>query len=263
MTTTDAMATTDAVLSMESGSRRAELVRLFLQPIAAAVLVVGVLVWAFTTDLDAIEQVTLNAETLLRATWEHVLITIVVTVLVVVVAIPFGIVATRRWARFIAPVLIGIATIGQAAPAIGVVVLYFLFTEQEGLWAAAIPLAFVSLLPVLRNTMVGIQQVDPALVDAGRGIGMSAFTVLRRVELPLALPLILAGLRTSLVMAVGTATLALFVNGGGLGFVIDTGYKVARTTVLLTGAALTVGLALLVDWLAALAERYLGPKGLR
>jgi osmoprotectant transport system permease protein len=76
-------------------------------------------------------------------------------------------------------------------------------------------------------------------------------------------PLILAGLRTSLVLAVGTATLALFVNGGGLGFIIDSGYKVARTTVLLTGAALAVGLALLVDWLGALAERYLGPKGLR
>jgi osmoprotectant transport system permease protein len=186
-----------------------------------------------------------------------------VTVLVVVVAIPLGIVLTRRWARWIAPVFLGVATIGQAAPAIGVIVLYFLWTEQEGLWAAAVPLAFVSLLPVLRNTIVGIQQIDPALVDAGRGIGMSSFTVLRRVELPLATPLILAGLRTSLVLAVGTATLALFVNGGGLGFVIDSGYKVARPTVLLTGAALAVGLALLIDWLGALAERYLGPKGLR
>lgn len=254
---------TDAVLSVSSGSRRAELLRLFLQPIAAVVLVAGVLIWAFSQDLDAIEVVTLNSQTLLDATWEHLLITLAVTVLVVVVAIPLGIVLTRRWARRIAPIFVGIATIGQAAPAIGVVVLYFLWTEQEGLWAAAIPLAFVSLLPVLRNTMVGIQQIDPALVDAGRGIGMSAFTVLRRVELPLAVPLILAGLRTSVVLAVGTATLALFVNGGGLGFVIDSGYKVARTTVLLTGATLAVGLALLVDWLGALAERYLGPKGLR
>lgn len=257
------MSVTDAVLSTESGSRRAELVRLFLQPIAAVVLVSGVLVWAFSQELDAIEVVTLNATTLLKASGEHILITAAVTVLVVVVAIPLGIILTRRWARWIAPVFLGIATIGQAAPAIGVIVLYFLWTAQEGLWAAAIPLAFVSLLPVLRNTIVGIQQIDPALVDAGRGIGMSSFAVLRRVELPLATPLILAGLRTSLVLAVGTATLALFVNGGGLGFVIDSGYKVARTTVLLTGATLAVGLALLVDWLGALAERYLGPKGLR
>jgi osmoprotectant transport system permease protein len=257
------MSVTDAVLTTESGSRRAELIRLFMQPIAALVLVGAVLVWAFGQDLDAIEVVSLNADTLLKSTWEHVLITVAVTVLVVVVAIPLGVVLTRRWARWIAPVFLGIATIGQAAPAIGVIVLYFLWTEQEGLWAAAVPLAFVSLLPVLRNTIIGIQQIDPALVDAGRGIGMSSFTVLRRVELPLAVPLILAGLRTSLVLAVGTATLALFVNGGGLGFVIDSGYKVARPTVLLTGAALAVGLALLVDWLGALAERYLGPKGLR
>jgi osmoprotectant transport system permease protein len=254
---------TDAVLTTESGSRRAEVLRLFLQPAAALVLVGGVLVWAFGQDLDAIEVVSLNASTLLAATWEHVLIAAAVTVLVVAVAIPLGVVLTRRWARWIAPVFLGIATIGQAAPAIGVIVLYFLWTEQEGLWAAAVPLAFVSLLPVLRNTIVGIQQIDPALVDAGRGIGMSSFAVLRRVELPLAVPLILAGLRTALVLAVGTATLALFVNGGGLGFVIDSGYKVARPTVLVTGAALAVGLALLVDWLGALAERYLGPKGLR
>jgi osmoprotectant transport system permease protein len=254
---------TDAAVSTDSGSRRAEAVRLFLQPVAALVLVGAVLVWAFGQDLDAIEVVTLNAATLWKAIGEHVLITLAVTVLVVAVAIPLGVVLTRRWARWVAPVFLGIATIGQAAPAIGVIVLYFLWTAQEGLWAAAVPLAFVSLLPVLRNTMVGIQQIDPALVDAGRGIGMSSFTVLRRVELPLATPLILAGLRTSLVLAVGTATLALFVNGGGLGFIIDSGYKVARTTVLLTGATLAVALALLVDWLGALAERYLGPKGLR
>jgi osmoprotectant transport system permease protein len=252
-----------AMITTESGSRRVEFLRLFIQPIAALVLVAVVLVWVYTSDLDAIEESALTASALFTAIWEHLLITATVTMLVVVVAIPLGIVLTRHWAKPFAPVFTGIATVGQAAPAIGVVVLYFLWTGQEGMWTAAIPLAFVSLLPVLRNTMVGIQQVDPSLVDAGRGIGMSAFAVLRRVELPLAVPLILAGLRTSLVLAVGTATLALFVNGGGLGFVIDTGYKVARTTVLLTGATLAVGLALLVDWLAALAERYLGPKGLR
>ncbi len=252
-----------AMITTESGSRRVEFLRLFIQPIAALVLVAVVLVWVYTSDLDAIEESALTASALFTAIWEHLLITATVTMLVVVVAIPLGIVLTRRWAKPFAPVFTGIATIGQAAPAIGVVVLYFLWTGQEGMWTAAIPLAFVSLLPVLRNTMVGIQQVDPALVDAGRGIGMSSFAVLRRVELPLAVPLMLAGLRTSLVLAVGTATLALFVSGGGLGLLIDTGYKLSRTSVLMTGAVLAVGLALLVDWLGALAERYLGPKGLR
>ncbi|MCA1655411.1 MAG: ABC transporter permease [Pseudonocardiaceae bacterium] len=255
--------TTGSVLSVDSGSKRAELLRLFLQPIAAIVVAGTVLIWAFSSELDANETATLNSETLTKATLEHLRITFVVTLLVVLVAIPIGIMLTRRWARLISPIFLGIATIGQAAPAIGVVVLYFLWTSTEGLWAAAIPLAFVSLLPVLRNTIVGIQQVDPALVDAGRGIGMSSFAVLLRVELPLAVPLMLAGLRTSLVLAVGTATLALFVNGGGLGYVVDAGYKVGRPSVLLVGGTLAVALALMVDWLGALAERYLGPKGLR
>ena len=130
-----------------------------------------------------------------------------------------------------------------------------------GLWAVTIPLVFYTLLPVLRNTMVGIQQVDRSLIDAGRGIGMSARGVLMRVELPLAVPLILAGLRTALVLAVGTATLAFFVNGGGLGELIDTGYKLQLNSVMYVGAVLAIGLALLVDWLGGVAERWLAPKG--
>ncbi|PRY34897.1 ABC transporter permease [Umezawaea tangerina] len=243
--------------------QRSDRLRLLVQPIAVVVLVCGVLVWAFAQDLDSIEKQSLTASSLLSATWDHLVISFVVTALVLVVAVPLGVVLTRPWARRVAPVFLGIATIGQASPAIGVLVLFFLATGLEGLWAAVLPIAFYTLLPVLRNTMVGLQGVDPALIDAGRGIGMSTGAVLRRIELPLAVPLILAGLRTALVLAVGVATLAVFVNGGGLGLLIDTGYKLARFPVLITGAVLAVGLALLVDWLGAVAETYLGPKGLR
>ncbi|MDQ2586455.1 ABC transporter permease [Saccharothrix yanglingensis] len=243
--------------------QRAERLRLLIQPLAVVALVGGVLTWAFTRDLDSIEQASINVPTLASATWDHLVISVVVTALVLVVAVPLGVVLTRRWARRAAPVFLGVATIGQASPAIGILVLFFLVSGLEGVWAAVLPIAFYTLLPVLRNTMVGLQGVDPALVDAGRGIGMSAGAVLRRIELPLAVPLILAGLRTALVHAVGVATLAVFVNGGGLGLLIDTGYKLSRVTVLVTGAVLAVGLALLVDWLGAVAETYLGPKGLR
>ncbi|MFC6092596.1 ABC transporter permease [Saccharothrix lopnurensis] len=243
--------------------RRADRLRLLIQPIAVLVLVGGVLAWAFSRDLDSIERQSINAPALTSATWDHLVISFAVTALVLVVAVPLGVVLTRRWARRAAPVFLGIATIGQASPAIGILVLFFLVSGLDGLWAAVLPIAFYTLLPVLRNTVVGLQGVDPALVDAGRGIGMSAATVLRRIELPLAVPLILAGLRTALVHAVGVATLAVFVNGGGLGLLIDTGYKLARVTVLITGAVLAVGLALLVDWLGAVAETHLGPKGLR
>lgn len=143
------------------------------------------------------------------------------------------------------------------------IVLFFLWTSWEGFWCAVIPLAFYSLLPVLRNTIVGLDAVDPALIDAGRGIGMSGSSVLFRIEMPLAVPLILAGLRTSLVLATGTATLAFFVNGGGFGELIDTGYKLNRTPVLIVGAVLAVGLALLVDWIGAVLEQVFGPRGLK
>lgn len=247
----------------ESRAKKADRARLLAQPLVVLVVVGAVLVWAFTRDNDEIEAQSIQAGVLLTKTWEHLLITAVVTAIVVGVAVPLGAMLTRRWAKPVAPLFLGIANIGQAAPALGVLVLFFLWTGWEGLWAAALPIAFYSLLPVLRNTIVGIQSVDPALVDAARGIGMSPRSVLLRVEMPLALPMVLAGIRTSLVLAVGTATLAFFVNGGGLGELVDTGYKLNRPEVLVVGAVLAVGLALLVDWLGALAEQLLGPKGLR
>ncbi|HWD05076.1 MAG TPA: ABC transporter permease [Amycolatopsis sp.] len=254
----------DTGFSTESGSRGAERFRLFAQPIAVIVLVAATLGWVFGSGLTATEKETLNATSLLTALRDHVAMTLVVVVIVVLVAVPLGVMVTRRWAKFLAPVFLAIANIGQAAPALGVLVLWFIVTGAVGgLWVAALPLAFYSLLPVLRNTMVGLQQVDPALIDAGRGIGMSSAGVLWRVEFPLAIPLILAGLRTSLVLAVGTATFGMFVNAGGFGLLIDTGYKLNLTKVLITGSVLAVALALLVDWLGAVAEQYFGPKGLR
>lgn len=242
----------------------ADRIRFWAQPVLVLLIVGGVLAWVFGGELTATEKGTLNASSLLTALRDHLAMTLVVTAIVVVVAVPAGIVATRPWARWLAPVLLAVANVGQAAPALGVLVLWFLVTGATGgLWVAALPLAFYSLLPVLRNTIVGLQQVDPSLVDAGRGIGMPSSAVLWRVELPLAVPLILAGLRTSLVLAVGTATFGLFVNAGGFGLLIDTGYKLNLMKVLVTGSVLAAALALLVDWAGAVLERWFGPKGVR
>lgn len=252
------------VVATQPGARRADRLRLLAQPVAALVLVGVVLGVAFSREIDEVTARSLNTTTILQLTWQHLLLSVAVAAIVVCVAVPLGIVLTRPWARRLTPLVIGLANIGQAAPSIGLLVLFFLITGgTTGFWIAVLPIAVYALLPVLRNTMVGLQQVDPSLVDAGRGIGMSSFKVLVRIELPLSVPFILAGLRTALVLAVGTATLAMFVGAGGLGELIDTGYKLNNWTVLSVGAVLAMALALLVDWLGALAEEYLSPKGLR
>ncbi|MFC9893785.1 ABC transporter permease [Nocardia sp. NPDC127579] len=243
--------------------RRAERIRLFAQPALAVLAIVAVLVWAFARDLTDTQRASLTADNIATVTWEHLRITVTVVAIVIMLAVPLGTALTRPGLRRLAPLFVGIANIGAAAPAIGLIVLFYLITRTTGFWIGVAPIVLLSLLPVLRNTILGFQQVDPTLVDAGRGQGMSAVTVLRRVEFPLAVPYILAGLRTSLVLAVGSATLSFLVSAGGLGILIDTGYKLRDNVTLWVGAVLAVALALLVDWLGALAERYLGPKGLR
>ncbi|MFE3051749.1 ABC transporter permease [Nocardia sp. NPDC059239] len=243
--------------------RRSEFIRLVAQPVLAVGLGVGVLVWAFDRNLTATQQASMNATNIVTVTRQHVVITATVVAIVVAIAVPLGTLLTRPGFRRLAPLFVGIANIGAAAPAIGLIVLYYLVTQRTGFWVGVAPIAFYGLLPVLRNTILGYQQVDPTLVDAGRGQGMSAAMVLRRIEFPLAVPYILAGLRTSLVLAVGTATLSFLVSAGGLGILIDTGYKLRDNVTLWVGAILAVALALLVDWLGALAEQFLGPRGLR
>jgi osmoprotectant transport system permease protein len=131
-----------------------------------------------------------------------------------------------------------------------------------GFRTAVLALVLYAVLPVLRNTVVGISGVDGRLVEAGRGMGMSATAVLLKVELPLAVPVILAGVRTALVLLVGTATLAVFVDGGGLGILITTGINLYLNTLLISGALLVALLALSVDWVGRVVEHVARPKGL-
>ena len=241
----------------------AERLRLLIQP--ALVLIVGaaVVVWAFGRDLTATQKENINAGNVASLIWQHLLITFAVTAIVLAVGVPLGVLVTRPGAKLLRPLFIGIANVGQAAPAIGLLVLLFLWTATTGFWIGVLPIALYSLLPVLASTILGLDQVDKSLIDAGLGQGMSRQSLLLRVELPLAVPYILSGLRTSLVLAVGTATLSFLVNAGGLGILIDTGYKLQDNVTLILGSVLAVCLALLVDWLGGVAEFTLNPKGLR
>lgn len=235
---------------------------LLIQPIAIAVVLVAFILWLTTAQLSPVEAATLSPGPLSVLVIEHLKLTFVAAAIVLVIAIPLGVLLTRGpFRRFSGPV-IAVANIGQAAPAIGLVVL-LAFWLGFGFWAAIVALVLYSVLPVLRNTMIGLAQVDGRLIEAARGMGMTPLSVLLRIELPLAVPVMLAGIRTALVLLVGTATLAAFVNGGGLGLLITTGVNLNLQRVLISGALLVALLALTIDWLARVVEQAVTPKGLR
>ncbi|MFG2004608.1 ABC transporter permease [Spirillospora sp. NPDC048911] len=212
-------------------------------------------------DLDDIERRAINRDIIVQRFVEHIQLVAVSTALVLAVAIPLGVVLTRPRVRWLATPFLALANVGQAVPSVGVLVLLAV-TVGIGFRPALVALVLVSALPVLRNTMVGLQGVDRSLIDAGRGIGLTRTTVLFRIELPLAVPVILASVRVAVILNVGTATLAAFTNAGGLGDLINTGIALNRTPVLLTGCVLTAVLAMASDWLVGLAEHYLRPRGL-
>lgn len=230
-------------------------------PVVAVALIVGMLGYIQIAPLDAIEQRILVTDEIAARTMEHVRLVVVSTVLVIVIAVPLGVGLSRRRARWFATPILAVASGGQAIPSIGVLVLLAI-TVGVGFKMAVVSLVIYALLPVLRNTMVGLRQVDPELIDAGRGMGMSSRQVLMQIELPMAVPIILAGIRVALILNVGVATLATYTNAGGLGSFIESGIVFNRMPILLTGSVLTIALALLVDWLAGLAEYRLRPRGL-
>jgi len=234
---------------------------LVIMPIIIVTLGVALYVYNVRADFDFSASSALTREKLQVQFIDHLTITLWASFLVVAIAVPLGIVLTRqRFRRYASGVLV-VANSGQAMPAYGLVVLFAAWLGT-GMRTVIFALAFFALLPVLRNTMVGLNQVDPAVTEAGQGMGMSKMAVLRRIELPLAVPVILAGVRTALVLTVGMAALAFLIGGGGLGETINSGLKLSRSEVVITGAGIVALLALSVDWLAALAERLLRPKGI-
>ncbi|WP_308282842.1 ABC transporter permease [Pseudonocardia nigra] len=239
------------------------MLRIVGTPVALGLVLAGLYAYVSSQTLDRIEQQSLNAEYILSRTLKHVELTAIVAALVLLIAVPLGILLTRPGARRLNAPVLAVANIGQAVPSIGLLVLFAVAAVALSVDVIAV-IAFVlyGILPVLRNTIVGLQQVDSAVIEAARGMGMSRGAVLRMIELPLAVPVILAGIRTALVITTGTVALATFVGAGGLGDVISRGIASNKTVVLVTGSVLVAVLALFIDWLAGLAEDYLRPRGL-
>ncbi|MCF3940607.1 MULTISPECIES: ABC transporter permease [Gordonia] len=233
----------------------------WFEPLIIVVLLVGYIVWYQVTTLTETEQAALAWDNLRVTIYDHIKLTVVATVIVVAIAIPLGIVLTRPSMKWLNPIAVNIANIGQAAPAVGLLVL-FTFWLGTGFRTAVVGLVVYAVLPILQNTIVGLRQVDQRTVEAARGIGLSGLRTLVQVELPLAVPVILNGVRTALVILVGTATLSTFIGATSLGTLITTGVTLFLPKLLISGAVLVGLLALTIDWLGRLVELVATPRGI-
>lgn len=242
-------------------SGRRPLVGYLFMPVLLAVVLVTLWLWARGKDLSSTERQRVKPDFILSAAWQHIELTVVSTAIVLIIAIPLGIVLTRPFARRITPYAIAVFNVGQGIPTVGLLAL-LVFVWTIGFWTVVVGLVAYCSLAVLRNTMVGLEQVDESVIEAARGMGMTRRAVLTKIELPLAVPVMMAGVRTALVINVGTATLGTLFNAGGLGDIINTGITRSDELITVIGSVLVAVLALLIDYVAGVAEDVLRPRGL-
>lgn len=233
----------------------------WFEPLIIVVVGAGYAIWYLTTSFTDTEQAALGWDNLSATIVDHIMLTMVAAVIVVVIAVPLGILLTRDSMRWLNPVVVNVANVGQAAPAVGLLVLFTMWLGT-GFRTAVVGLVVYAVLPILQNTIVGLRQVDRTVVEAARGIGFSGLRTLVRVELPLAVPIILNGVRIALVILVGTATLSTFIGAPSLGTLITTGVTLFLPALLISGAVLVALLALIIDWLGRLVELVATPRGL-
>jgi osmoprotectant transport system permease protein len=196
-----------------------------------------------------------------RLTVQHIQLVGVSSLIAILLGVPIGILATRSFMRRYREVTLNLLGICQTVPSLAIIAIAMGFLGI-GMKTAIFGLVIYSILPIIRNTAAGLLDVSPALLDAGRGMGMTAGQVLFRVELPNAVFVILAGIRTSIVVTVGTAAVAFLIGGGGLGDLIFTGIGLVDTGIMLAGAIPTAILAIFANWVLGHAEKLIISKGL-
>ena len=200
---------------------------------------------------------------MLSLSLEHLVLVVASTLLAALIAVPLGIVATRR-AR-LGRWILGLANVVQTIPSLALIGFLIPLPILGGIGArtAMVVLVFYALLPIVRNTYTGITGVDPAIRQAALGMGLTDRQLLMRVELPLALPVIFAGLRVATVVSVGVATIAAYIGAGGLGSLIFRGINMLDNRLILAGAIPAALMALGADWGLGRVERRLTAAGLR
>ncbi|MFB1097616.1 ABC transporter permease [Terribacillus sp. JSM ZJ617] len=223
-------------------------------------LLIAFFVWAFANNMFS--NIWEQPDTFLRLLGEHITIVLLSGAAAVLLAVPLGIFVTRPKFRKSEWLIVGIANLGQTIPSLAVLALAMGFLGI-GISAAVVALFVYSLLPILQNTIAGLDSVDDNMIDAAKGMGLTNSQILWKIELPNALTSIIAGVRTALVINIGTAALAYLVGAGGLGVWIFTGIRLFDNAFLMSGAVPVTLLAIVIDYLFKWLQFALVPKGLR
>lgn len=201
-----------------------------------------------------------NGSQLISKTIEHFYISIIALLIAIVVAVPIGILLSKlkRTSNFV----LTVAGVLQTIPTLAVLAI-MIPIFGVGKTPAIVALFIYVLLPILNNTVLGVQNIDKNIKEAGTSMGMTRFQLMKDVELPLALPLILGGIRLSSVYVISWATLASYVGAGGLGDFVFNGLNLYDPMMIVSAAVLVTALALFVDFILSLIEKWAVPKGLK
>lgn len=218
--------------------------------------------------LDAWEYVVAHPEKLAGWTLDHLQITFVAVGIAVILGVALGVYITGKGKEHIADTVLYLAEIMMTIPSLALFGLLMVILGSVGLRTigflpAIIALIIYAQLPILRNTYTAIREVDPAMIEAGKGMGMSERQLLFKVKLPLAVPVIMAGLRNAIVLTIAIATIAALIGSGGLGVPIFRGLRNARMDLIIVGGVSAAILGLLADALMSQVERWVTPKGLK
>ncbi len=194
---------------------------------------------------------------ILSATLDHITLVVIAMAFAVAIAVPLGMLIVPH--RHLRTIVLGIASIFQTIPSLALFgfLIPIPFIGGIGRRTAIVALVLYALLPILRNTYVGLTNIDPAILEAAEAMGMTTTQILLRVRFPLALSVILAGIRTATVITIGVATIAAAIGAGGLGTFIFRGVAMVSDSVILAGAIPAALLAIFADLLLALLERRL------
>jgi osmoprotectant transport system permease protein len=198
----------------------------------------------------------------LNATTAHLEMVLIAEAIAIAIGVPLGILVTRRGFRWLSTPVIGGSNVGQSIPSLAVIAIMAPILGF-GFQSAIVALVIYGLLPILRNSYSSILNIDPSIVEAARGMGMTRGQIARKIELPLALPVIMAGIRISTVITVGTAELAVLVGGAGLGRITLSGVFSQQVLIILQGAAPTAALAIVLGFFLARVEIWLTSRGLK